>query len=264
MSVAYICICSKEYLGHYRILFKSLQEHTRKSTQILYHIGEVEEAFDEKVDITDWFDKAIYDDKLTRICSLRARAVLDALEKGYDNVVFLGAKVEFFDHPQELVWALDSASAVVTPHILQPLPEDGKYPSNASVSWTGHISTDIVSFYNCERIRKFLKWQDEIMRTKCATTHYTYLDQSWLNFLPFFVKDVHILHDARFNVAYWNRTQRDMHLENGVWQTNDGKMVCFQYSGLERGREEQISRHQNREIATGDFLAFLKHYTERL
>jgi hypothetical protein len=265
VRIAAICICSKEYLAHYRILFQSLAYHAGTDVkQILYHIGPVSEPFEEKVDITEWYDAAPYEDTLTKICSLRARAVLHAFDLGYSGVLFLGAKVEFFAHPEDLVWNLDEYNAICTPHILEPLPEDGKFPSNASVCWTGHLSTDVVSFYNSKPVREFLKWQDEIMKTKCATSQHTYLDQSWLNFLPFFVPNVQILRDERYNVAYWNRTQRNLHLKKGVWQVSNGKMVCFQYSGLEKGHEEQISRHQNREIATGDFLDFLKDYTRRL
>lgn len=268
MKIAFISIASKEYISYYNILYKSLLPYGYK--QILYHIGDVSESFDEKVDITSWNEFTQYNDVLTSICSLRARVVLDAFDKGYDKVVFLGAKVEFFSNPSEFLALLDTNNAVVTPHILEPIIEDDKLPSNASISFTGHISTDVVGFKKTLDTIRFLTWQDNIMRTKCTTTHQTYLDQSWLNFIPFCIDDVKILRDPAYNVAYWNYTQRGLQWKNGKWRvlSNDKNslipLVCFQYSGLEKGHEVDVSRHQNRLKASGNILELFLNYTKQL
>lgn len=252
--MTFICICSESYLNYYRELYKSLKVHSPNSKQILYFIGNnVPLEFDEVVDITEWDKNTIYNDQRISICSLRARVVLDAFEKGHEKVVFCGAKIKFFQTPYQFDLFLQHYNAVVTPHITKPLPEDGKFPSNASVSFTGHISTDLVAFKKSNDTIKFLKWQDEIMKTKCETTPQTYLDQSWLNFLPFFIHNVYILRDERYNCAYWNIAQRDL---------ND--IVCFQFSGLDLEHPELISKYQNREVAEGKFLEFLKDYCERV
>jgi len=279
---AFICICTAEYLNHYIELYKSLQEHAPGEKQILYYIkakktiDEIKEehGFDEIVDLTSEFYTCNPSyNILERICSLRARVVLDAFEKGYTNVVFLGAKVEFFSSPHHLISPLNAFiapyKAVVTPHILEPLPDDGKFPSNASVSFTGHISTDVVAFRNDPEIIKFLQWQDEIMKTQCKTTNNTYLDQSWLNFLPFFVNNVYILRHPGYNVAYWCYKQRNMEkCMDGRWMVSNKDerdfLTCFQYSGLDLNNPENISTHQNRYKAEGDFLEFLKDYAKRV
>jgi hypothetical protein len=257
---AFICICSEEYLGYYKVLYESIKKYCPQVTPILYFIGQNPpyDKFNRCIDITRWYENCNPSyDKLTKICSLRAKVVLNAFKRGYEKVIFTGAKVEFFDYPYKLIDPLsviqNPFKAVVTPHILEPLPEDDLFPSNAAVSFTGHISTDVVSFLNCDEIRKFLTWQDEIMKTKCSTTAQTYLDQSWLNFLPFFVDDVKILRDPAYNIAYWNYKQRD--LDN---------IVCFQYSGLDLDNPKSISTHQNRYQAEGYFLNFLEHYAKRV
>lgn len=266
MKTAFVAISSKEYINHYKVLFDSTKKHVGYVDQILYHIGNVQEPFDQKIDITHWYNEAIYPDTLTKICSLRPRVVLDAFNKGYDKVVFLGAKIEWFSDPYKLINLLDIHTAVVTPHITQPLPEDGRMPSNASVSFTGHISTDLVAFRNTFEIKEFLRWQDSVMSTQCKTTSQTYLDQSWLNFLPFFVEGVYIMRDLGYNVAYWNFNQRGMYLNSeGKWMMKDGnELIAFQYSGLVKGKEHIISSHQSRYEAVGDFLVFLKEYTNKL
>lgn len=283
MSCTYIAIVSKKYLLYYCELYKSIKQYSPSSKQILYYVDTdwdkisdedafnlkdptLPKEFDEVVNITcDYIDCNKDYNTLERICSLRARVVLDAFEKGNDKVIFCGAKLKFFWYPDQLEYSLEKNNAVVTPHITGPLPEDGKFPSNEQVSFTGHVSTDLVAFKNVPEIIEFLKWQDEIMKTKCQTSSKTYLDQSWLNFLPFFVRNVKILHNQAYNVAYWNYKQRYLRKSDpGVWLVDDdgcGKsMVCFQYSGLDPNHPEKISTHQNREIAEGDFLQFLTEY----
>lgn len=281
--ICYIAICTEEYIPYYRELYKSLKQHSPNSKQTLYYIGnrfpEVFDEFHNKLCdvfcINGWYDECNSSyDRLERICSLRAKVVLNAFNNYGDKVVFCGAKIKFFSEPLELESSLDNYNAVVTPHITEPLPEDGKFPSNASVSFTGHISTDLVAFKNIPEVIDFLTWQDEIMKTQCKTTKNTYLDQSWLNFLPFFVRNVKILRNPEYNVAYWNYKQRFLRKnENNEWIVRnsskddymfDRKLICFQFSGLDVNDPSAISRHQNRYTAEGDFLEFLKDYSEKI
>lgn len=262
----FVIICSKEYLSYYKILYTSLKKHSPKDKQILFHIGNVEEEFDEKVNITSWYDEAKYNSPLEKICSLRARVVLEAFNKGYEKVIFLGAKLELFQSVEKLWHYLTFYNAIGTPHITSPLPEDGKYPSNASVSFTGHLSTDLVAFKNAPQVVSFLSWQNEIMKTQCTTSMQTYLDQSWLNFLPIFVDNVYTMKDIEYNFAYWRLHQDSIINVKGVWiMKNSGKpLVAFQYSGLQIESPETISSHQNRWTAEGDFLKFLQSYVDRV
>lgn len=250
----YSCICSEQYLPYYKELYKSIKKWSPASKQVLYFIGDkVPTEFDQVIDITDWYNNCnpTYN-KLERICSLRARSILDAFK--YDkNVIFCGAKIKFYNEPKELENALLASNAVAIPHILEPLPEDGKFPSNASVSFTGHLSTDLVGFSDCLEIRKFLEWQDKILKTNCKTTNQTYLDQSWLNFLPFFVDNVTIFKDKRYNVSYWSFDKVSIK-----------DIIAFQFSGLNINYPEKISTHQNRFKAEGEFLKFLEDYARKI
>lgn len=271
----YIAICTEEYIPYYRELYKSLKQYSPNSAQILYYIGNNEpKEFDDVININGWYDQCNDSyDKLERICSLRAKVVLNAFNYG-DKIIFCGAKIKFYSEPLELENALDNFNAIVTPHITEPLPEDGKFPSNATVSFTGHISTDLVGFKRTPEVVDFLIWQDEIMETMVKTTKNTYLDQSWLNFLPFFVRNVKILRNPEYNVAYWNYKQRFLRKnENGDWVVRnsskdeylfDRKLICFQFSGLDVNSPETISTHQNRYTAEGDFLEFLTDYARKI
>lgn len=265
MNHVTVCICTEQYLGYYKQFLNSSKKHLTGCDNLLYYIGNSSPNLDcNIININDWAIKSKYSDILTTICSLRPRSVLDAF-KTYDRVLFVGAKIEFFSGGNLILQELNTNDAVTTPHILEPLPEDGLFPSNDSVSFTGHLSTDLVGFKNTPQIVKFLSWMDDMMVTKAETNQYKYLDQSYLNFLPYFANNVSIFKHLGTNVAYWNMYQREMKKENGVWRMKDGSpLVAFQYSGLDLDNPKSISRHQNRWTAEGDILEFLTDYARRV
>jgi hypothetical protein len=127
MKVAFICICSEEYIKYYNVLYNSLRKHAPDDDQILFYIGDDHSSLinDKYVNINHWYNECHSSyNVLERICSLRARVVLETFQMGYDAVVFTGAKVEFFTNPYKLIDPLkiiqDPYNAVVTPHILEP------------------------------------------------------------------------------------------------------------------------------------------------
>src|SRR6266700_1293618 len=262
----FVCICSEEYLPYYQVLYDSLKPYGIK--QLLYFIGEnVPTCYDEVINITHWYNEAnkFYNNKLQSICSLRARAVLDANLKGYNKICFTGAKLEFFQNPKNYFYDLINSDVIYTPHIIEPLPEDGLFPSNASVSFTGHISTDLIFFNTTsEKVIKFLKWQDNIMQTQCVNGPKTYLDQSWLNFLPSFVDFTHMDRNPALNCAYWRLNDNNFHKSNDMWCIEDNPLIAFQYSGLDINTPMGISTYQIRYTASGDLLEFLTIYSYKI
>lgn len=249
-KIACLSIVSKEYDKIYQVHLKSLQTFLPNCDHLRYKPDEFQSN---------------YKDIMQCICSIRPKAVLRAFKEGYETVIFLGADMEFFTEPTELFTLISSYNAIVTPHITNPLPNDGKFPNNESIAKTGHINSDLVVWKNCPEIVEFLKWQAKEMETKCISSNEIFLDQTWLNFLPFFVKDVYILLNPGYNVAYWCYNQRGLHFKNNKWlMSNNDPLVCFQYSGFDLNNSEIISKYQNRYRAEGDFLEFLKDYAKRI
>lgn len=266
MKTAFICIASDLYLSNYKVLFDSVKKHVPHATQILYHIGYETPVFDKIININHLYNSTQYTDPLQIICSIRPLVVLNAFEQGYEKVVFTGADVEFFCYPDKL---LDNNNNVVLPHTLTPLPIDQNFPNQVGVIQTGHINSDTVAWVNTKETIEFLKWQYNTQKTHCVSGSSIFLDQSWLNCLPFFVDNVTILRDYSYNVAYYNLHERDIIEQNGVWWTHnkpDNKIVklcSFQYSGLPEDLNK-ISKHQNRFKPSNDLMSFLQQYKNKI
>ena len=90
-----------------------------------------------------------------KVYSVRPKIVLETLNRGYDYVFFLGSDIEFFDRPTSML--LGHQDVALTPHLLEPLPEDKKHPSMEDILRAGFFNSDScagvtlplhISFYN--------------------------------------------------------------------------------------------------------------------
>lgn len=194
-------------------------------------------------------------------CIARVYFIKLLLESGYTKVISLDNDMELFAPMDDIFWELLYNDAIVTPHILKPLPNDGKHPSMEDIVFSGNYNS---AFFACNQHAKpFIDWWFEIttLKPNLSPKEGHFAEQGWLRFIGDFLEDVVILKDTRYNVAYWNYKQRDLQKRDDTWYTTDGPMVLYHYSGLVNA--EKISQHQDREIATGEFKEFLQSYIER-
>jgi hypothetical protein len=93
------------------------------------------------------------------------------------------------------------------------------------------------------------------------------VDQKWCDLAPSFIKNLHILYDEAYNVAYWNLEHRRITHDAETWLVNGRKLVFFHFSGFSPDNPQVVSRHQNRftmdEIGDGKTL-FALYRTELL
>lgn len=242
MKIHCLSIVSPEYDKIYKVHKDSLDQYLPECKQVVYRP-------------TDF--KSNYTDIGQHICSIRPKVILEEFKTSNpDYIIFMGADVVFYKKPEQLLWRmneLEIESITITPHIVTPLPEDGKFPSNTSLSKGGHLNRDFVIWPNNSESIEFLEWQAKIMEDKCIATDQIFLDQTWLNFLPFIAGNVCIFKDPSYNVAYWNLHERDL---------ND--ITFFQFSGFDPNNIEGISKHQNRYKAEGKLLELLTDYAEKI
>ncbi len=255
----FVTICSEQYLPYYRVQYESIKKHSNVEP-LLYFIGDNEPTnLGTVINITSW--KSNYSDLLTHICSIRPNVVLDAFKRGYNEVLFLGADVVFYDNPDSIFNKI--SDVVITPHITSPLPEDGLFPSNETIAWAGYLNSDVVFWNNHGITRNFLNWQAKTQETKCVNGPKTFLDQTWLNYVTSFL-DAEIIKDPSWNVSYWNFKQRNLNFREGKPFVGNIPLLCYQFSGIDLHNPERISVHQNRETASGDMLVFLKEYIDKV
>jgi len=177
----------------------------------------------------------------------RLQKALDLLEAGHDQVIIIGADCELFDRLREFKLA-QMPDVTIVPHIKSPIP-DRNYM--AQIYNTGHANADLICFQNTKNSKRILEWLISV--TEDGHTPGAFYEQTWLSSLPFLFGNVRIVRDPSYNVGYWD-----------VNYFGVDNLTMFQYSGYEKGKPEQMSRHSKGPAATQEIVDFYKRYDDRI
>lgn len=227
-----LSIVSESYEPIYKVCLDSLKQHFPPTVD---HIRVNPADYEHCRTIYKHSSEAAF------ICAIRPRVVLEHLQR-YEEVIFLGSDVVFYSCPNEL---FEKHKAIVVPHIINPIPFGESFPSMETIHTTGHLNTDIVKWTNDAKIHDFLVWQDSVHKEWCVQTNGVFLDQTWLNCLPFFVDGVKILRHPGYNLAYFNLKEREVtkNKRGNKYLVNNKPLICAQYSGFIKNQPEKLSKY---------------------
>lgn len=164
-------------------------------------------------------------------------------DRGVDKAIYFDPDIYLF-RPAELIYdALNSASVVLTPHLLSPTPDpDHIYENDLLV--TGVFNLGFIAVSNCPQGRQFLDWWEE----RCLRFGFEdlrcglFVDQKWIIHAPCFFDRVHILRDVGCNVAYWNVHERSLSATDEGYTVNDSApLVFFHFSGYKPSAPDELS-----------------------
>ncbi len=134
---------------------------------------------------------------------------------------------------------------VLTPHTTEPVPRDGRKPSEADLMETGTYNLGFIAV--SAAAAPFLAWWQERLRRDAIVDPkgMLFTDQRWVDLVPGYF-DVHILRDPGCNVAYWNLGTRTVEaVPGGGGYTVNGRPLRFlHFSGYDPDRPHLLSRHQ--------------------
>jgi hypothetical protein len=197
---------------------------------------------------------------------IRVMIIEYALKQGYDKILCLDGDMETFSSVEEVFDWLDEYNAVVTPHLLNPVPNDDNLnPRMDDFVFSGNYNSAFFACRNNEEVRKFVSWWMDVSFKFGNVDRVLGRsgEQGWLRFIADYMDHVLILRDPAYNVAYWNVFQRDFSFQEGQWLVKGKPLRIFHYSGLDMDHPERISVYQNRYEAKGFLLDFLKRYVHR-
>lgn len=170
-------------------------------------------------------------------------------DQGDDAVIYLDPDIRLYA-PLAALWEqLGRHPAVVTPHLTQPLPDDGLLPSNENMVRSGQFNFGFVGFDRSSAARRFIDWWAGRLADHCIfhNHHFYFVDQFYGAMVASFIPDICVWHHHGYNYAYWNAPQRQLRRDDqGQWVTPDGPLVFFHFSGFTHGDPLALSRHQNR------------------
>lgn len=267
MKTCYISVFSPERKRQHDVLYTSIKTYIPNVDILAYTpVNYTPRANETLIDISQWLSQSPYTDNWYTYTYLRPKAILDAFKRGYEAVILLGADTEFFSQPREDL--LDNKDAFVTMYTYEPYPDEILYPNNIQTIEVGQINADYIGFRKTEKVISWLTWLDKQMSKYIVINkpyNKIYLDQGWFSTCFSFLDKVEIIRELGYNVANYNLHNRGLQKLNNKWIMKDGSpLVLFHYAGFEKGKEENISKHQDRYKAEGDLLEFLREYGNKI
>ncbi|MDQ2583124.1 FkbM family methyltransferase [Saccharothrix yanglingensis] len=180
---------------------------------------------------------------ITEMATAAKPYLLRSLRSDADVVIFLDPDIQVFAPMPELAELARAHGIVLTPHFLDPLPRDGKDPSEAAIMGAGIFNLGFVA--TGPGSEPFLDFWAERLRHDAivAPEKQLFTDQRWVDQVPALFGN-HVLRDPGFNVAYWNIHERPVERDaDGVLTAGGHRLRFFHYSGYRPERPWLLSHH---------------------
>lgn len=228
-------LASDAYLPRLKVCIDHIRKYSPEvPINVLY--------FGDREDIVGYSDHLIVTTSLRLesfkdIFAARPAYMIQLLRQGYNSVLHLGADVIFYSPVEEIFEQYREYDAAGSPHIITPIPYDGKMPSNEQIHLTGQLNSDFILWNYTKSALTFLEWQHKELQRANADdpSRGQFFDQVYLSFAPYFIDNFHIIKDPGHNVAYFNLHERD--LENAK---------SIQYTGYNFSTRPILSKYMRR------------------
>jgi glycosyltransferase involved in cell wall biosynthesis len=253
-------IISKNYLAHARVLAESFAEsHPEIPLFVLLvdrndgSISAAREAFEvielEELDAPDLLRLCFQYSVIELNTAVKPYLLAHLLEhRGFDHLIYFDPDILVVDRLDEVWSLLDEHSIVLTPHLTEPVDDDGKKPSEIDILLSGTYNLGFLGLAKSDATARLLTWWQERLYDRCVVAHDEglFTDQRWMDLVPGFFDDAHVLRGPGYNVAYWNLHCRRVTVERDRIRVNGEPACFFHFSGLDPHSPLGISRHQNR------------------
>lgn len=186
---------------------------------------------------------------------------------GCDRLFYLDPDIVVFDALVDLVQALENHPIVLTPHITQPL-EEGWRAGERQFLRAGVFNLGFLGICLDERTRPFLDWWKARLSRYCVDdiAGGLFVDQIWLNLAPCFVDAVHVAREPRYNIAWWNLSQRTIEVEDGRPAIAGRRVGFMHFSGFAVGSIDRITKHRSDLLLADreDLRPWFSEFSERV
>ncbi|HEY7509899.1 MAG TPA: glycosyltransferase, partial [Vicinamibacteria bacterium] len=206
---------------------------------------------------------------VTELCTAVKPALLSLLLTRYAEpaVAYFDPDIVILRPLDELKEALRAADIVLIPHVLDPIPRDGKKPSEQDILIAGAYNLGFVAVRATPEAGRLLAWWGDRLEDGCRVdpAHGLFVDQRWMDLVPSLFPSTAVLRDPTYDVAYWNLHTRMPARGPSGFEVDGRPLAFFHFSGFDPRRPETLSRHQTRvTVEPGSALAeLLEGYAAR-
>ncbi|MEN9643742.1 MAG: hypothetical protein RL238_411 [Actinomycetota bacterium] len=170
------------------------------------------------------------------------RHVLRALPHG-EAVAYIDPDIQVMQPFDDVFRRAGEHGIGITPHLLQPMPRDGRTPDEAVIMHAGMYNLGFLCVGTAAL--PMLDWWHERMRTDAVVDLHNALftDQRWIDWVPSLYAHT-VERDPGLNVAYWNIHERPLTVgADGTVHAGGSPVKFFHFSGFDPDVPWRLSKH---------------------
>ncbi len=263
MKIAFT-ICSNNYLAQAKIFGDSLIE---KNPDYKFYIGlvdrlstEINYENDIKHEIILVEDIGIqnFDELWKKFNIIELNTCVKPMYFEYLMAKHTSAEIIFYFDPDIMVLTPladlekefnNGNSILLTPHILAPIPIDGKEPFENRFLNYGIYNLGFLGLKVNDISRSLLSWWGD--RTQKFGFNKPedgfFVDQLWFNLAPLFFKGVNVLTNPGYNMGPWNLQERELScIDNEYFVNKDYKLTFYHFSSYKYTKPSLIAHNYER------------------
>lgn len=253
-----LTIVARNYLPQARVLAGTFLEHHpgasfatlvidgTEADRVDTAAGEVLLIDDIGLPTSEWRPMAAIYDVMELATALKAAAIRHLLltrTASDQAVAYIDPDIQIMAPIGDVFEHAVLSGIALTPHMLEPLPRDGRTPDEAVFRYAGIFNLGFACVGH--RGLPFLDWWHERLRTDCVVdlAHGLFTDQRWVDWAPSLFP-VTVERDPGLNVAYWNIHERTLRrTPSGAVTSNGRPLRFFHFSGYDPRVPWQLSKH---------------------
>jgi hypothetical protein len=169
------------------------------------------------------------------------------LAAGAEKIIYLDPDICCYRRFDEVLAALDHDSLVLTPHSTSPI--EGYFPDDSLFLNAGVYNLGFLAVRRSPVTERFLAWWGRRLQDWCLEQPEIglFVDQKWMDLVPAYFPEVHILKSLAYNIAYWNLHERWIAPgpEAQAWRVlpGDDPVAFIHFSGMRVEDLERISKY---------------------
>ena len=170
-------------------------------------------------------------------------------KENHTKAVYLDPDICVFHSLELLDKELEHNSFLLTPHILTPIPLDGKIPDENLFLNYGIYNLGFLALKNDESSRCLLEW----WKTQTYQKGYilpeigVFVDQLPMTLAPLFFRGGVIMKHFGLNMAPWNLHERVLtKIENNYFVNNDEPLIFYHFSSFKVNSNQLPTHYYNR------------------
>ncbi len=244
-------IIAKNYLPYARVLAESFAEnHPGEKFTVL--ILDASDDLEESFEIVSPFDIGIEPDEVYRMAmiydlkelatAVKPWLLRTLLGRGAETATYFDPDIEIYEPLHDLDTLAERHSIVLTPHMTEPLPDDGCLPDERMIMHAGIYNLGFIA--TSPDATSFLEWWSSRLSRNCiiALDKALFVDQRWVDFVPSLYRH-HIFTDRGCNVAYWNLHSRKLRRNGDRYEVDGVPLRFFHFSGYKPNTPHILTHH---------------------